>query len=131
MIKEVGGLLIAQDPTTAKFSGMPRSAINTGLVDQVLGPENIPVMLSNYTSFPRSQAEIEVGDKEVFSILLNKLLEPQFRDGAVLDGFPRTQVQVQCLQALVDKITQLHGEFADTPLATQFRRPTVHAMVIC
>ena len=34
-----------------------------------------------------------VGDKEVFSILLRKLLEPQFRDGAVLDGFPRTQVR--------------------------------------
>ena len=71
-----------------------------------------------------------VGDKEVFSILLRKLLELPYRDGAVLDGFPRTRVQVECLKILVDKVIQLHNEFADTPLSAQFRRPTVHAMVL-
>ncbi|MGB0752062.1 MAG: nucleoside monophosphate kinase [Gammaproteobacteria bacterium] len=93
-----------------------------------------PIVVSSLLDTPEARRIKDagglVGDKEVFSILLRKLLEPQFRDGAVLDGFPRTQVQVQCLQALVDRITQLHGEFADTPLATQFRRPTVHAMVL-
>lgn len=71
-----------------------------------------------------------VGDKEVFAILLRKLLELEFRDGALLDGFPRTRVQVECMKMLVDRITQLNVEFTDTPLATQFRRPTVHAMVL-
>ena len=36
-----------------------------------------------------------VGDKEVLAVLLRKLLEPTYRDGVVLDGFPRTPVQVE------------------------------------
>ncbi|MGD0819904.1 MAG: chemotaxis protein CheB [Desulfomonilia bacterium] len=34
-IKELGGLVLVQDPATAKFDSMPRSAIGTGLVDYV------------------------------------------------------------------------------------------------
>lgn len=71
-----------------------------------------------------------VGDKEVVSILLRKLLEPEFRDGALLDGFPRTRVQVECLKMLVDRINMLHNEYGNTPLAIHFRRPTIHAMVL-
>lgn len=71
-----------------------------------------------------------VGDNEVISILLRKLLEEEFRDGAVLDGFPRTRVQVEFLKLFVDKIKQLHKEFSETPLAINFRRPTIHAMVL-
>src|SRR4029453_12871931 len=71
-----------------------------------------------------------VGDKEVVAVLLRTLLEPTYRDGVVLDGFPRTPVQVECLKLLVDKINELHDQFADTPLAIHFRRPTIHAMVL-
>ena len=71
-----------------------------------------------------------VGDKEVIGILLRKLLDEEFRDGVVLDGFPRTGVQVECLKLLVNRISQLHNEFENTPLATSFRRPIVHAMVL-
>jgi adenylate kinase len=71
-----------------------------------------------------------VGDKEAVAALLRKLLEPTYRDGVVLDGFPRTPVQVECLKLLVDKINQLHSKYAETPLATHFRRPTIHAMVL-
>ena len=71
-----------------------------------------------------------VGDKEVLAVLLRTLLEPTYRDGVVLDGFPRTPVQVEFLKLLVDKINELHNQFADTSLATHFRRPTIHAMVL-
>jgi len=71
-----------------------------------------------------------VGDKEVVSVLLRTLLEPTYRDGVGLDGFPRTPVQVECLKLLVDKISALHDQFASTPLAIHFRRPTIHAMVL-
>ena len=54
LIKEAGGLFIAQDPETAKFNGMPRNAIGTGLVDQVLAPESMAAMLANYVNFPRT-----------------------------------------------------------------------------
>lgn len=40
-VKTHGGTVIVQDPDTAQFQGMPRSAINTGLVDLVLPLEDI------------------------------------------------------------------------------------------
>ena len=40
-IAEEGGVVFAQDPASAKFDGMPRSAIATGCVDFVLPPEGI------------------------------------------------------------------------------------------
>ena len=71
-----------------------------------------------------------VGDKEVLTVLLRKLLDETFRDGVILDGFPRTPVQVEFLKLLVDQIGALHDEFGHTPLAIHFRRPTIHAMVL-
>ncbi|MEO8497222.1 MAG: nucleoside monophosphate kinase [Planctomycetota bacterium] len=93
-----------------------------------------PIVISDLLTTPAAEKIKEhggmVGDKEVVGILLRKLLEQPFRDGAVLDGFPRTHVQVECLKLLVDKITQLHNEFSSTHLAVSFRRPTIHAMVL-
>jgi two-component system CheB/CheR fusion protein len=44
-IKDHGGLVIAQDPDEAGYSGMPRNAIMTGAVDHVLPAAEIPVAL--------------------------------------------------------------------------------------
>ena len=93
-----------------------------------------PIVISELLTTPEAE-KIKavggmVGDKEVIGLLFRELLKEEFRDGAVLDGFPRTQVQVECLNHLVDKINQLHNEFANTPLAIHFRRPTIHAMVL-
>jgi two-component system CheB/CheR fusion protein len=38
-INDAGGFLLAQDPESAKFDGMPRSVIATGLVDEIMPPE--------------------------------------------------------------------------------------------
>ena len=42
-IKEVGGITIAQKPSTAKQPDMPQSAIASGAVDFILSPEDIAV----------------------------------------------------------------------------------------
>jgi adenylate kinase len=106
----------------------------TPFISEARGLTCPPVVISDLLTTPemeklKSQG-VMVGDKEVLSVLLRKLLEPIYRDGVVLDGFPRTPVQVECLKLLVDKISELHDYFADTPLATNFRRPTIHAMVL-
>lgn len=44
-INESGGFSIAQEPSDAAFDGMPRSAISTGLIDEVLPVESIPARL--------------------------------------------------------------------------------------
>ncbi|HEU0137838.1 MAG TPA: chemotaxis protein CheB, partial [Flavobacterium sp.] len=41
-IKEMGGVTYAQNPETATFDSMPNNAINTGSVDFILPPEDIP-----------------------------------------------------------------------------------------
>lgn len=51
-IKEVGGMIMVQDDTSAKFDGMPRSSISTGLVDYVLPPSRMPEELLNYLKHP-------------------------------------------------------------------------------
>jgi len=52
-IAEEGGVVFAQDPATAKFDGMPRSAIATGSVDFVLPPEGIAAELARVAREPR------------------------------------------------------------------------------
>jgi two-component system CheB/CheR fusion protein len=46
-IKEEGGICIVQDPAEAEYDGMPRSAINTGLVDLILPIAEMPQRLLN------------------------------------------------------------------------------------
>ncbi len=45
-IHDVGGLTFAQDPATAQFDDMPRSAIAAGVVEAVLAPEAIGAELA-------------------------------------------------------------------------------------
>ena len=40
-INTMGGTVIVQDPETADFAGMPRAAVNTGAVDEILPLEEI------------------------------------------------------------------------------------------
>ncbi len=44
-IKEYGGLVLVQTPTTAKFDSMPKSAIGAGLADIIDAPEVLPQRL--------------------------------------------------------------------------------------
>ncbi len=50
VIKANGGICIAQDPSTAGSESMPNSAINTGLVDMVLTPEEMSEKLISYNN---------------------------------------------------------------------------------
>jgi len=66
-IKEAGGMVMVQDEMSAKFDGMPRSAIATGLADYILPPAEMPEELMNFILHPfakrRRRAET-VGDAE-------------------------------------------------------------------
>ena len=47
-IKEKAGLALVQTPASAKFDGMPRSAIDAGLADIVAPPEELPEKIISY-----------------------------------------------------------------------------------
>jgi len=79
-VKVAGGITFAQLPDTAKYDGMPRAAIDTGLIDRVLSPPDIAAELveiarhpytadaSSATSFERG-AVSEEDLASVFSLL--------------------------------------------------------------
>ena len=47
-IKEKAGVVLVQDPATAKFDGMPRSAIDAGLADIVAPVDELPARIEAY-----------------------------------------------------------------------------------
>ena len=49
-IKGEGGLVMAQNPASAEYDGMPRSALATGLVDYELPPAEMPAQLLAYAA---------------------------------------------------------------------------------
>lgn len=55
-VKEAGGLTLVQEPDSAKYDGMPKTAVATGLVDRVLAVRDMPAALTDY--FSRSQESI-------------------------------------------------------------------------
>ncbi|MHB8303677.1 MAG: chemotaxis protein CheB, partial [Acidobacteriaceae bacterium] len=61
-IKEEGGVTFAQEPASAKYDGMPRSAIASGCVDFVLPPKDIAKELCRIQRHPyASQIKDEAG----------------------------------------------------------------------
>jgi two-component system CheB/CheR fusion protein len=49
-IKGEGGMVMAQNPDSTEYDGMPRSAIATGLVDYELPPAEMPAQLISYVA---------------------------------------------------------------------------------
>lgn len=118
------------------LGGAPGSGkgTNTAFIAQVRGLTCKPVVISALLDTPEAKALKDagnmVGDREVVGLVLRALLRPEYQDGVILDGFPRTQVQVECLKLLVNKMHALRREFYHTPLSIHFRQPTIHIMVL-
>jgi len=107
---------------------------NTLFIAKTRGLTCGPIVISTLLDSPEARrlkdAGTMVGDREVIDLLFNALLQPRYRDGVILDGFPRTKTQVECLKMLVDKMHALRRQFYKTPLGIHFRQPTIHIMVL-
>jgi adenylate kinase len=107
---------------------------NTDFIREVRDIGAPPIVVSSLLDTPEAQ-EIKargamVGDREVVNILFRKLLDPQHQAGAILDGFPRTQVQVECLKLLFDQMNALRREFVGSSESVHFKQPIFHIMVL-
>lgn len=107
---------------------------NTDFIRKVRDITEKPIVVSELLSSPEAVAIKAgggmVGDRDVVRILFRKLLGAEYRGGAVLDGFPRTKVQVECLKMLYDEMISLRREFADSPEVVNFKQPVFHIMVL-
>ncbi len=72
-IKEKLGTVMVQDPQSAKYSGMPQSAINTGLVDYVASARDLPDRLIKHAHQYYQIRELPPAEKEDASGGLQKI----------------------------------------------------------
>lgn len=107
---------------------------NTNFIRQVRDITAEPIVVSELLNSPEAQSIKAkggmVGDREVVGLVFRKLLEPEFQNGAILDGFPRTKVQVECLKMLYDRMKALRRELIDNPHLAQMKPPVFHIMVL-
>ena len=75
-IKAMGGMVMVQEPSTAKFDGMPNSAIASGNADLVLPPAAMPVEMCAYIQNESTTAldkeKVEDGQLEEIFTLIHK-----------------------------------------------------------
>ena len=74
-IKRCGGMVMAQSPESAEFDQMPRSAIETGLVDFVLPPNAMPDALLTYSKQPYLNRDHPIATSVDFDEQLKIVLE--------------------------------------------------------
>jgi two-component system, chemotaxis family, CheB/CheR fusion protein len=86
-VKGAGGLTIAQAPDTAKYDGMPNSAVATGLVDKVLQVGDMPSAIRDY--FDRGHANI-LSLPDVTDFLLTVCEEVRHRLGHDFSQYKRS-----------------------------------------
>ncbi len=118
------------------LGGAPGSGkgTNTDFIRKVRGITAQPIVISQLLDSEEAR-KIKagggmVGDEEVLRLLLHELLKTEYRESVILDGFPRTKVQVECLKMLYDQMVLLRREFSGTAHAQFFRQPVIHIMVL-
>ena len=75
-IKEQNGMVMVQDPASAKFDSMPRNAINAVAVDIVAPANELPLSLSrflNYAPVFKPILEVELEDKNSLEKIISLL----------------------------------------------------------
>ena len=66
-IKQHGGLVSAQEPSSAKFDGMPRSAIATNLVDIIASPSDLPKQIIQELETPQLHSQSGLPIKQEYT----------------------------------------------------------------
>ncbi|MCB1086807.1 MAG: nucleoside monophosphate kinase [Verrucomicrobiae bacterium] len=106
----------------------------TRFIQQYRGLTAEPIVVSALLHSPAARKLIDaglmVGDREVTGLVLRALLRPENQTGVVVDGYPRTKVQVFCLRLLHEKLNALRQKYIGTPLSSQFRKPMFHIVVL-
>ncbi len=93
-------------------------------------PIVISQLLTSHEAKRLKDAGMMVGDREVTALLFRRLLDPRNLSGVVVDGFPRTKVQVECLKLFYNRLDELRRNFYGTLHESRFPRPIFHIVVL-
>ncbi len=107
---------------------------NTPYIIETRGISADPIVISSLLNNPEAEkiknAGGMVGDKEVVTILLSELLNPIYESGVVVDGFPRTKVQVECLKLFFEAMLKLREKFEPPSLSKYFIPSRFHLTLL-
>ena len=73
-IKGEGGLIMVQDPETSEYTGMPMSALNTGLVDYSVEASEMPEYLKDYVENLFKKEDQPAIDEDSMEKIFDELL---------------------------------------------------------
>ena len=94
-IKGESGMAMVQEESSAKFTGMPVSALTTGLVDYVLSPSKMPTPLIKYVKGPflSSAAPLIKAEPSVKEVMQKIFLQLRNRTGHDFSGYKSNTTQ--------------------------------------
>lgn len=126
-INSMGGFLLAQEPSTAGFDGMPKSFINTGLIDAILPPEELANrVVAHINHLASNEPEIYVENdafiprlalshEEAFNAIMQLLLQisgidfKDYKPSTIMRRLER-RMQVRRVSTLEDYLKLLENE---------------------
>jgi two-component system, chemotaxis family, CheB/CheR fusion protein len=90
-IKNYGGLVMVQDPKSAKFKSMPQNAIDTGLVEKVATPEELPGLLLEFKKKCVLEGE-PIDDDGSYELMKKLFMFLNSRTGYDFSGYKKNTV---------------------------------------
>ncbi|MCH2155200.1 MAG: nucleoside monophosphate kinase [Opitutales bacterium] len=118
------------------LNGAPGSGkgTNTDFIMELRDITTPPVVVSDLLNSPEARAKKEagilVGDKEVLGLLFKELLKPDYHLGTIVDGFPRSFVQVQCLKTFYAKLNEQRSRHLGSSKESLYPKPQFHIVVL-
>jgi two-component system CheB/CheR fusion protein len=111
-VKAQGGTVLVQDPQSARFDGMPRAAISTGLADAVLPPAGLAEKLVEFSRHSYSGPSPVFGDLHIADEQSEQLVE-LLRDasgGVDFSHYKQPTIKRRILRRMaLNRVTNLEG----------------------
>lgn len=136
LVEEVGEETLDFPREIFWLNGAPGAGkgTQTQFIMEYCGLTAKPIVISDLLNSTEARrlkdAGMMVGDREVTSLLLKQLLDPANATGVVVDGFPRTKVQVECLKLFYQKLGALRTKYLGTEFEARFHKPIFHIVVL-
>ncbi len=122
-IKEAGGITFAQEPASAKYDGMPRSAIDSGWADFTLPPEGIAnelLRIRNHPYLTRKRASSPQAEESVGKLIV--LMRTEFGNDltyykpTTMDRRIERRMALQKIETLSDYVKFVQSNAAELRL---------------
>lgn len=99
-IKDHGGLVIAQDPETAKFDGMPKNAIHSGVVDVVCEVSQMGKELIKFFQTRVELLKVLENEPEQQNFIRNILKQVKIQIGVDFSGYKFSTIHRRTLRRM-------------------------------